>query len=73
MNTCKMRSVLLVSVLLKCDLCGAFPVLIYILDLGINCVGTCWVSPRNTSLSSGGCVSDTTRLRTVEKGEEGGI
>lgn len=33
----------------------------------------CCVSPGHTSLSSGGCVSDATRLRTVEKGEGGGI
>lgn len=52
---------------------GAFPVLIHIVDLGINCVGTCCVSPSHTSLSSHGCVSDTTRLRTVEKGEGGEI
>lgn len=52
---------------------GFFPVSIHIVDLGINCVGTCCVSPGHTSLSYGGCVSDATRLRTVEKGEGGGI
>lgn len=44
-------------------------VLIHVVDVGINCVGRCCVSPGCTSLSSGGCVSDATRLRTVEKRE----
>ena len=47
---------------------GFFPLLIHIVDLDINCVGTCCVSPSHTSLSSGGCDSEATRLRTGREG-----
>lgn len=50
-----------------------FPVSIHMSDLGINCIGTCCVFPSHTSLSSGECVSDAARLRTVEKGKGRGV
>jgi len=34
-----------ISFLSKWDFCGPFPVLIQIVDLGVNCVGTCCVFP----------------------------
>lgn len=49
-------------------MCNFFPVLIHVVDLGVNCVDTWCVSHVTLPFHLVG-ISDPTRLRTIKKGE----